>query len=437
MNSKDVFHHIVNTFCSMDIKFVILHSYQQLPEKIDSDIDIAIKIDRIDTAIHLLDSLLQGTGWRIIQFWRHEYYAADCVISNDNEFLQVDFCIHYERNGRILIPINELITGRKKYNDFYIPSSIIEFSYILIKKILKKGFSERSKLQLNSLWLEMTLHEKELVKRSMQRFLSEESMESILKAIDQKNYNKLSMELLRNELLHKSWNLKSNVHYVFFDLLRKIERIIHPTGMFLVLMGVDGAGKTTIANELIPKYQPAFRRVRHYHSRVRVLNDLSRIGKGNTPIDVSKPHGKTFKAGKLLSFLKFGYYFMDYMIGNLIITKAKIQSSLVLVERYYYDYYIDKLRYNINLPTGFLKFFSRFMKKPDLIFILTGDSQILFDRKHEIKIEEIDEQKKKLEELFHDNDRALFIDTTVNSMSDCVNQMLAACNETMRGRRRW
>ena len=77
------------------------------------------------------------------------------------------------------------------------------------------------------------------------------------------------------------------------------------------------------------------------------------------------------------------------------------------------------------------------MKKPDLIFILTGDSQILFDRKHEIKIEEIDEQKKKLEELFHDNDRALFIDTTVNSMSDCVNQMLAACNETMRGRRRW
>ncbi|WP_343246860.1 hypothetical protein [Diplocloster hominis] len=437
MNSKDVFHHIVNTFCSMNIKFVILHSYQNLPEEIDSDIDFAIKTDKIETAIHLLDSILQGTGWRMIQFWRHEYYAADCVISNDEEFIQVDFCIHYERNGRILIPIDELIADRKKYNNFFIPSSHTEFSYILIKKILKRNFSERSKIQLNSLWLEMSAQERELVKCFLHRFLNTDSIESVLTAIEQKTFQKLNIDYLRNELLLKSSNLKSNIHYILFDILRKMERILHPTGMFIVLMGVDGAGKTTIADELIHKYETAFRRVKHYHSRVRVLNDISRIGKGNTPIDASDPHGKTFKAGRILSLLKFGYYFIDYMIGNLVITKAKIQSSLVLIERYYYDYYVDKIRYNINLPTGFLKFFSCFMKKPDVIFILTGDSQILFNRKHEITIEDIEAQKEKLEELFLNNNKAFFIDTTVNSVSDCVNQMLTICNEKMRGRRRW
>lgn len=35
-----------------------------------------------------------------------------------------------------------------------------------------------------------------------------------------------------------------------FDIKRKFERIIHPTGLFVVLLGVDGAGKTTIAESL-------------------------------------------------------------------------------------------------------------------------------------------------------------------------------------------
>ena len=54
----------------------------------------AINVPNIKDAIKLLDDTLVGTGWRVIQFWRHENYAADCIISNDDEFLQVDFCTH-------------------------------------------------------------------------------------------------------------------------------------------------------------------------------------------------------------------------------------------------------------------------------------------------------------------------------------------------------
>lgn len=108
-----------------------------------------------------------------------------------------------------------------------------------------------------------------------------------------------------------------------FDLKRRFERIVHPTGLFIVLLGVDGAGKTTIAENLKARYVTAFRKIDHYHSRVRVLKDISQLKKDATPIDASNPHGKKQKAGKFTSVAKFGYYFLDFLIGNVKIAYCK------------------------------------------------------------------------------------------------------------------
>ncbi len=107
MNSKEVFNYIFESLNNRS-NYVILHSYEMLPEHFDSDIDIAIDVKKISEAIELLNDILRDTDWKIIQYWRHENYAADCIISNDKEFLQVDFCIHYERNGRFIITNNEI-----------------------------------------------------------------------------------------------------------------------------------------------------------------------------------------------------------------------------------------------------------------------------------------------------------------------------------------
>lgn len=156
MNCKEIFNYLFESFNSQNVEYVIIHSYQNLPDKFDSDIDTAINVSNIKDAIKLLDNTLAGTDWRVIQFWRHENYAADCVISNDNEFLQVDFCTHYERNGRVVMSVQKLLEGRKMYKNFYVPKSQTEFTYILVKKILKKFFSDGSKQQLTALWKAMS-----------------------------------------------------------------------------------------------------------------------------------------------------------------------------------------------------------------------------------------------------------------------------------------
>ena len=68
---------------------------------------------------------------------------------------------------------------------------------------------------------------------------------------------------------------------------------------------------------------------------------------------------------------------------------------------------------------------------------MTGDSKKLLERKHEITINEIDEQKKKLTDRFVNNPKAVFIDTTDKNVDECVAKMLKECNTIMRNRRKW
>lgn len=432
MNRQEIFKHIYEGFDQKNIDYVILHSYQQLPKQFNSDIDTAIRVDNVIDAVELLSSTLRGTGWYVVQYWRHENYAADCVITNDQEFLQVDFCTHYERNGRVILNIDELLQNRRKYNNFYVPCPVMEFTYIFVKKILKKEFSEASKIQLQQLLKEIQSEEGD-IKCILKRYFSEEDISSILQQIENDEYEMIKLDTLRIQLLKSTFSVGTCLHYQWFDFKRKISRIIHPTGLFIVLLGVDGSGKTTIANELEKRYATAFRKIKHYHSRVRVLKDISQINPSGEKGDVTNPHEKKNHTNIIISIIKFFYYYLDFLIGNLLITISKIKSSLVVVERYYYDYLIDKVRYNLKLPDGFLRFWGHLVKKPDIIFVLTGEPEKLYARKHEITIEEIQQQIDMLNRVLGDNHKAIFIDTTATSVDACVNQLLSKCNAVMKG----
>ena len=77
MNRIEIFNYLFDTWNEQNIEYVILHSYQNLPDRFDSDIDTAVNTPGIKKAIALLDQTLKGTDWKIIQYWRHENYAAE------------------------------------------------------------------------------------------------------------------------------------------------------------------------------------------------------------------------------------------------------------------------------------------------------------------------------------------------------------------------
>jgi thymidylate kinase len=66
---------------------------------------------------------------------------------------------------------------------------------------------------------------------------------------------------------------------------------------------------------------------------------------------------------------------------------------LVLIDRYYYDFFIDQRRYRLRVPQWIVRAGLTFLKKPDLVFILDAPEQALQQRKQEVKPEESRRQR--------------------------------------------
>jgi hypothetical protein len=70
----------------------------------------------------------------------------------------------------------------------------------------------------------------------------------------------------------------------------------------------------------------------------------------------------------------------------------KIRTHLVVFERYYYDFLVDTRRFRLAIPSWLPVFFLPFVPKGDILFVLSGPAEVLYERKQEIPLEEIRRQ---------------------------------------------
>ena len=66
------------------------------------------------------------------------------------------------------MPVQELLEGKRMHKNFYVPKPQTEFTYVLVKKLLKKVFSDGSKERLTALWEAMS--EKEFVREISKKY---------------------------------------------------------------------------------------------------------------------------------------------------------------------------------------------------------------------------------------------------------------------------
>lgn len=170
--------------------------------------------------------------------------------------------------------------------------------------------------------------------------------------------------------------------------------------------GVDGAGKTTILREfkntLESKYSRTVKELRHRPSIIPILSAM-KYGKKEAEERTTKTLPRTGKNNsKLSSYLRFFYYLMDYIIGQLIVYYRYTRKDIIVIyDRYYFDFINDSQRSNINLSSGFIEFFYRFLIKPDLNIFLFASPEIILSRKKEMDEETILALTTKYKNLFN------------------------------------
>jgi hypothetical protein len=76
------------------------------------------------------------------------------------------------------------------------------------------------------------------------------------------------------------------------------------------------------------------------------------------------------------------------------VAPARVRTSLVVIERGWWDIAVDRRRYRMRVPLGLVKALGRVLLKPDLALILEVPSAQLLERKTEISADEAERQSR-------------------------------------------
>lgn len=165
--------------------------------------------------------------------------------------------------------------------------------------------------------------------------------------------------------------------------------VFRTEGMIITFSGVDGAGKSTIIEDIRTSLSQKYRRnvvvLRHRPAVLPILSAYKHgTDKANKISSVRMPRTGT-NTSQMGSLARFAYYLVDYMVGQVVVhLKHTIRGHIVLYDRYYFDFIHDAKRTNIVLPPWFMKMFYPLIYKPRLNFFLYAPSEVILARKQEL-----------------------------------------------------
>ncbi len=353
--------------------------------KINSDIDLLINQKDL---VHAIQFCKKYPLTAKVSMTTKSFMTNLSIFFKDGSFLSLDLIYQLKRKTQIFMD-SEGVLKRSKVNDFGIKtvSPKDEAKYIgWFYALNNTGIPDQYKFLYEHLLSSNSVENKALL-----RYFKEDV--HVIKELK---------SMVKNKAENLGWSGLKNKAFYCLDYLRSFLRT---DGLVITFSGVDGAGKSTIIENIKYKIEKNLRKevvvIRHRPSILPIISALKHGKKKAEAISVSNLPRKGNNKSLLSSILRFGYYFTDYIFGQFYIYfKYVLRGKVVLYDRYYFDFINDGKRSNIDLPASWVKLGYRFLLKPDLNYFLYADANTIISRKQELDINTIESLTADYKNLF-------------------------------------
>jgi thymidylate kinase len=373
------------------IEFLILRNYDGLPDFTTNDIDVLMAPGQVRRAEATLLGAAQEAGFRLHN--RAEYATLALYLSSKQSNAQAHFDLFtaLKWHGFDFLGCEGFLGRRVRRGWFAIPHPADEAATNLLASLIYTGkVKEKYKPSIAAGFSTEPALATELLADSFGRAHAELLVTSGAQekwAAIEAATGVLRRALVFRQLTRCPWR---TIKSLLTDALRLARRFLRPPGLTLVLCGADGSGKSTAARVVEDGLSGSFspQKGRHFHWKPPLFSTKRRSARG----PASDPHGEAPR-NPAASLCYFGFHWLEFFLGShLRLRPITFRGGLVLIDRYYYDFFVDQRRYRLRVPQSIVRLGYVFVKKPDLVLLLDAPAEVLQGRKREVALAETERQ---------------------------------------------
>lgn len=398
--SKILFVHLVDNLNINHINYCIIGDYKNLPDSVGHDIDMWT--NDMNAFRLCLEDAMKKTGFRpIIDNETHQGFNIACFKKELDGICIMKFDIMKSTAYKSFLDLyssKEMESSVVPYKNFFVASeaneALMHFVYPMFEwgKIKKDIYKEAI----------YKYYQDSIFRITFERLWGHSTSNMILDRISQRDWigiEAMMPQLRRKAILRALLKMRTweKMVYTCSDL---IKRWIKPTGISLAFCGLDGAGKTTILDELNQIFVDLLKSKKVFYGywRPMVLPEIRVLfGKKviHDPSIKERQKGKTIieegkkSKGRIVSIFKFIYYWIDYLLAPLKYGQIESRGGAVLFDRHYIDMVVHPQRFEMKIGKNLMLFLYRFIWKPDFTFFLWCTPEEILQRKKEFSREEI------------------------------------------------